>query len=550
MDNYNNIPNVTHPSNMKIRLFKHQLWSIYNMEKLELEQKIEYENYIKYTKIGINADIAGYGKTYSMLGLIIRDKMNWDINTPYIFEKTVNESNGLIIKTTIERYEKLPSTLILTSPSIINQWKKEIENTNLSVIIISTRKNIDDIDVKCYDIILVTPSMYNDLIRSYSRYAWKRFIFDEPGHTRVSSMKEIKAGFYWFVTSTPNLIKSYHQSCKGSMMNNIISNSPCDTIEKQFEGMIIRNNPEFVKLSFSMPTTIYKNYYCFQPIFKTISGIANPLICKMIDTGNIEGAISALGGNKTKNIIELVKLKKIEELEQIKSKIIIYTIRENEERLIYYKELEKKIYQQIKELEDKFNQMLQENCHICLCNMKNIVMEPSCQNVFCGDCLLKWLKIHNKCPLCRLEVNFNELIYINTENEDVKDISNLKTMTKTEQIIDIIKSKQHGKFIVFSDYEGSFLSISNILEENEIKFMLLKGNSNNRSDIINKYKSGDINVIFLNSKYDSAGINLQETTDIILYHEICTSTKNQIICRAERIGRSSELYIHQLYSSQ
>jgi hypothetical protein len=545
---YDNIAFVSQPDNMKITLFRHQLASIYKMEELEREQIIQGDNFVKESKIGINADIAGYGKTYSMIGLIVRNKMEWDTNIPYVSERIIVESNGLVIKRIFDRYQKISPTLILTSSSIINQWKKEIDNTNLKVVVISTRKDVDNVKVESYDVVLVTVSMYNDLIKCYSKYAWKRFIFDEPGHTKVTSMREIKAGFVWFVTASPNSIKSYHQSCRGSMIQKIIGNNLIESIENQFDGLIIRNDPEFVKLSFDMPKTIYKIYKCYNSVFKTISGIANPIICKMIESGNIEGAISALGGNKTKNIVELVKLKKLEELELIKSKINIHILRENTERISYYKEAEERIRKQIEQLESKFSEMLEENCFICLEKISNHVLEPSCQSIFCGECLLKWLKIHNTCPLCRSKVEFNDLIYIkkDVDIETKQEVPEEKSLLKTEQIISIIKGKKDGKFLVFSDYDGSFYPICKILEENNIKFLLLKGNNKTRSNIINDYKTGDINVIFLNSKYDSAGINLQETTDIILYHEICKTTMNQIIARAERIGRKNELYVHQL----
>ena len=543
--NYDDIPIVIHPDNMKISLFRHQLSSIYKMEQLEREQITECNNYVKETKLGINADIAGYGKTYSMIGLIIRDKMSWDLNTPFVFEKISTESNGLIKKRIVERYERLQTTLILLSPSILNQWLKEIENTNLSVTTITTKKDIDNVSVETYDVVLVTTTMYNNLIRSYSKYAWKRFIFDEPGHTRVSGMKDVKAGFYWFVTSSPNAIISFHQSCRGSMIQKIIGDTT-ESFEEHFEGMILRNDPEFVKLSFAMPKTTYKTYYCFNPIFKALSGVANPMIIKMIESGNIEGAITALGGNKTKNIIELVKIKKLEELEQIKSKINIYTLRQNDERITYYKDLETRLIQQIDDLENRFTEMLHQKCYICMDNMKNHVLEPSCQNLFCGECLLKWLENHNTCPLCRTNVSFSELIYIKTENDTKHEVLTEKPLLKTDQIVNLIKDKKDGKFLIFSDYDGSFLPVCRILEDHKIKFVTLKGNDKVRSNIINEYKNGESNVIFLNSKYDSAGINLQETTDIILYHEICKSTKNQIIARAERIGRQKELYVHQL----
>ena len=99
---------------------------------------------------------------------------------------------------------------------------------------------------------------------------------------------------------------------------------------------------------------------------------------------------------------------------------------------------------------------------------------------------------------------------------------------------------------MFSDFEGSFSPICKILDTNNIKFIILKGDTTNRTKIIDDYKKGVVNVIFLNSSIDSAGINLPETTDIILYHEMNSITKNQIIARAERIGRTEDLTIHQL----
>jgi hypothetical protein len=151
--------------------------------------------------------------------------------------------------------------------------------------------------------------MYNNLIKSYSNYAWKRFIFDEPGNLRVSGMRDINCGFIWFVTANPNSIIPYHQSCRGSFMFKIIGNNKYQTFEEQFSDIILKNNDLFVKESFNMPQTNYIDYYCFQPILKIIDGMVNPVITKLIETGNISGAIDALGGSKTKNIIELVKNK-------------------------------------------------------------------------------------------------------------------------------------------------------------------------------------------------------------------------------------------------
>ena len=547
--NYNNICKVKQPDNVKTPLFAHQLASIYNMEILEHDKTIITDNCIKEVSLGVNADLAGYGKTNSMIGLIARNKMEWELSIPFIHETITTQSNGLIKTRKIERYSKLPTTLILVSPTILEQWTKEISFTNLNQIAITSKKEIENTDVENYDIVITIPSMYNNLVQIYSKYAWKRFIFDEPANIRVPGMRDIKAGFVWFVTAQPNAIIPYHQSCRGSMMHKIIDNNNTDTFTEQFNGIIIKNNDEFIKTSFIMPKTNYINYYCFQPVFTVIKDMVNPNICQLIESGNIEGAITALGGSKTKNIVELVKRKKLEEIESIKAKINIYTIRENTLKINEYINLQKEIEKQLANIDERFNNMLaNQNCHICLNTMDNIVMEPNCQNLFCGDCLLKWLTNHNSCPICRTNIVLSELIYIENENSisNHNNQNQKQILLKTEQIIDIIKANSNGKFLIFSEYEGSFLPICKVLETSNINFVVLKGNIINRTTIINNYKNGNINVIFLNSAQDSAGINLQETTDIILYHQMSSSTKNQIIARAERIGRTKELNVHQL----
>ena len=63
---------------------------------------------------------------------------------------------------------------------------------------------------------------------------------------------------------------------------------------------------------------------------------------------------------------------------------------------------------------------------------------------------------------------------------------------------------------------------------------------------IRLFKEGKVRVLFLNSNYNGAGINLQESTDIILYHDMNEDMKKQIIGRANRIGRKLQLSVHYL----
>ncbi|HIB77925.1 MAG TPA: hypothetical protein EYO58_10010, partial [Flavobacteriales bacterium] len=78
-------PVVSQPDNYSRTLFNHQLTSIYEMENLEMTKTISINNlYEMKTHFGIQADPTGYGKTSSMIGLLVRDKMDWDISEKHI----------------------------------------------------------------------------------------------------------------------------------------------------------------------------------------------------------------------------------------------------------------------------------------------------------------------------------------------------------------------------------------------------------------------------------------------------------------------------------
>lgn len=555
--NYDSIKMVPQPTRLDIKLFRHQLASIYQMERLEREQSVECKvplgetrtaSIRTQTQLGVNADPTGYGKTLSMIGLVVRDKMEWDLALPYTSEKITTESAGLVRIRITNRYEKLPATLILVSPSIIIQWQRELAHTNLRVEKVMTKKDVDRIEAMDCDVVLVTTSMYNYLVRSYAQYAWKRLIFDEPGHIRVPGMKEVRAGFYWFVTATPNAITIRHRNCRGSFVKKIIGDNWCD-FETQFKSLIIRNDEDFVRSSFSIPTSSHFYHRCFLPLSNTVAGLVHPSITTMIEAGNIEGAITALGGSKTKNIIELVRKKKLEELEEVQHKIRVYTIRENEEQVQTWTNRRVHVQTQLSELNLRFHTMLKGPCLICREELKDPVLEICCQNLFCGKCLLTWLKCKSNCPICRSSIEVKDLIYVNHDKSGILKVAENKQdipRTKVDKIAELMKDNEDGRFLIFSTYDATFEPICRMLEEQKVTYALIKGTSQTRQKNIDQFKAGKLRVIFLNSAFNGAGINLQETTDLILYHKMPQIIRNQIIGRAERIGRTEPLRIHHL----
>jgi predicted DNA-binding protein YlxM (UPF0122 family) len=546
MNNFDNIQTVQQPKNYKTNLFRHQLASIYNMEKLEREQKIQ-ESETKYrdTNVGLLCDETGYGKSVSMIGLLCRNKKEWKLNEQYTFENISSYSGGRIKTHTIKKYDKIKTTLILMSKSIVNQWKQEFTKTTLNVATIVTNKDIDK-NANDYDVVIVTPNLFNKYVSNYKDKAWKRFIFDEPGHIKVPKMSYVIAGFYWLITATPQAIYTQHKQCRSSFMIELMCINNWYNLETFFEGMIIKNDINFIKQSYTMPPTYSVYHECYQPLYNVVNGFVSRDIQIMIEAGNIEGAILALGGGKTQNVVELVKRKKLEELEEIEAKIRIYTIREDSARIEEWNNRKNHVTCQLDEISLRFETMMKSDCAICSCELKSPVLEPKCQNLFCGECLFKWLKTSKTCPLCRINIDVKDLIYVDTDNKKCEEHNIKKKMTKLEKILSLVKEKPNGKFLIFSLYDYSFNSISAMLNENNISNSQIRGNIKKIEDTLEDFKNGKLKVICLNTIFNGSGLNLQETTDIILLHNMTEYNLNQIIGRANRIGRAEPLTVHYL----
>lgn len=534
-----NFPTVSQPYNLDVQLYPHQLTSVYWMEELEKTQMINRGEYKIHTKIGVNGDITGYGKTISMIALILRDKMSWDLNSPYSREK-LKVLTKYYKKDLIEYYPRINTTLILVNKTMCKHWEKELSFSNLKYISVTKISTAQTLVPSDYDVVVVIPSMYNHIIRHNKNIVWKRFIFDEPSSVKVPSMLEIITGFTWLITATPEDIYTKHRKCKSFMKQMI---SPDFNMIR--DDITIKNDIDYVKSSYTLPKTNHVYYKCFSPIFKIVDGIVDDKLLKIIESGNIDYAIQTLGGTQTDNIVELVRKNKLIELEEITSRIKIWKLRNDEEKVKEWEEKESRITKQLSELDKRFSEILNSTCSICYDNISNPVLEPNCHNIFCTKCLLGWLCNKNNCPLCRKDVSTDKLIYIKSSENKISN-ENKREPSKEEVIINTIKNKPDRKYIIFSDYFESFYSIRKILNENNINFVEIKGTVIQINNSLEKFKNGNINVVFLNSKSDNSGLNLQNTTDIILYHTLNESITKQVIGRANRIGRTEELFVHHL----
>lgn len=555
------------PKNYKVNLYPHQLCGISMMENREYTKKIVVDDDDALnnnrtmnieSNVGIYADITGYGKTATVIGMLVRDKMEWNESELYIHKSCImHYGDGRILATEDIPYERISCNLILASQTIIKQWEKELSATKLQFCTISTKKQITGCDPNDFDVIVISPTMYNQFMSHYNGrtpypFAWKRFIFDEPQNTNISAMKPIMAGFNWFITATPQMMLN-----KSRNRNSFITNMFHFGLHRPiFDALIVKNSDSFVRQSYTLPETVHRYYDTYQPLCNIVRGIASESVTKMLEADNIAGAIKLLGGTLENtgdaNIFDLLKKRKTDELEDIQYKINRYRERGDSVKEDKWKSKHEFIKQQLTNLQQRIDNISAVQCVICTDTCTKPVMTSGCCHIFCGTCILTWLKSNPTCPVCRYRANSNELIYIDTSKTELSQSTRSnnndsnKILTKQQTVAKIIKDNPSGKFIIFSGFEETFVNIRACLNSDGIKYGEILGKKENREAIVNQFKHGNIKVLFLNSINSGDGLNLQEATDIILYHNVSTGLETQILGRANRIGRNIDLSVHHL----
>ena len=159
--------------------------------------------------------------------------------------------------------------------------------------------------------------------------------------------------------------------------------------------------------------------------------------------------------------------------------------------------------------------------------------------------------------MCRQHVAYDQVKYVlnndeagggasfSSANEEKKEDQRV-ILSKPDTVLKIVKSDAEKQFIIFSNHDETFQTLQRIFKEHSIEIKQIKGRSSFRNDNLLKFRQGHYKIIFLNSQYNGSGINLENATDIILYHEIDDDLTKQIIGRAQRIGRKRDLVVHTL----
>ena len=431
-------------------------------------------------------------------------------------------------------------------------------------------------------------------VRKIKGPVFQRVIIDEANSIKIPNCQNAYGIFNWFITSSVNELLyptgkkdwingKYEILSKGisgygfikSTFGENCNDYVCNFTQRNF----LKNDNKFIEDSFNLPDPIFIQIQCFTPNeLKILKDVGLPEVINALNAGDMDSALKMVGCSidNEKNIVKKVLKKLNNNLNQQKEKIteknleIIQIQSEIETNVLLTQEeinqLKSKKYNikkyientndQIKELETKIKSMKEritnckeKDCPVCGDNINNPVLTPCCKNLFCLQCLTISLNYSkDKCPLCRTKMNISQVTYISEDIDKEKndEEGREKLPTKIQSLISIIKNKPKGKFLVFSEFDNSFKDIVEEMEKNKITWSNICGSGGRIRNIVKDYDSGEIKVLFLNAKYYGSGLNLQMSSDIIIYHKMTKDIEMQVIGRGQRLGRKGPLTVHKL----
>ena len=596
---YNNLdntsPKIIQDDKIKIKLKEHQKTAIYAMLKFENDGIVKFkrnayiQNYYIYdenefnkythcynyrqnvskskfkemnfeieTNYGILADKVGSGKTFETMGLIAYGQI------PIERDRIISSSIFAVTKYK-DLQKAIKTNLIIVPHNIITQWEATFEYSTLKTFVVSKRVDVDYIEFEenifdtqkpsidadynetnCmpyYDCIIVSSTMFDIFYDKFINIKWARIIIDEIVSIKLPTNLEFKCNFLWFLTATPSGIKmvrrNYIRSLVMTMSDYIINN------------IIVKNNDDYIDESMKLPAIKQIIIKCLTPKeLNIIKGYVDDEILTMLNAGNIQDAITKLNCNiETSETILEVITKKIKKELYNKKQELDYELKRIPDDAKIHEEKIKKIENKISELsskctgiEDRVKSFKEKNCPICFEELQIPMLTPCCNNLFCVKCLTNC----NKCPLCREKITLSTCIVINdVKGEPIIKESNL-LCSKVDNLLTLINSNPTGKFIVFSNYDRTFENLNKKLTDNNIVYSKLIGSHAVINSTIKRFEAGEIKVLMLNALNYGSGLNLQMATDIIIYHELELELETQVIGRAQRLGRTTQLNVYYL----
>jgi hypothetical protein len=128
-------------------------------------------------------------------------------------------------------------------------------------------------------------------------------------------------------------------------------------------------------------------------------------------------------------------------------------------------------------------------------------------------------------------------------------IENTKANFIKNDLVEKMLRDKKSKWLFFNDNGNVLIKVQEFFNTLEIKSEMLDGGNQLQIErTLKNYKEGDVQVLLLNSMIEGAGMNLENTSHLVFMHKTEEKFIQQVIGRAQRYGRSTQLNIIMLFN--
>jgi hypothetical protein len=534
------------------------------------------------TRMGIIGDKVGSGKSYVVMALLATPLVE---AVPQIHVSTHAINNIVLECKDTSTYINV--NVLVIPHNLIKQWGNYLVTnaptlkvlpvlTANQVVSINTISNIED-----YNVILVSSTFYSNFVHNTKqrKLQFARLIFDEVDSVPLKKAYEsCNARFIWFVTASyKNLLypggqgdwdhntQRYVMEAGGIKSAGYVRSLFQQVTTSITSVIVVKNSDAFVNESLQCPEMQLHLVRCKTPrTIKILDGLVDRNIIGALHANDVEGAmryISASNRSHEDNIISILLEKYTRVL--LNAKKMAQMIREE---LMYDNEqIRQQELERVKKTQDEYEKKISniderirstDTCCICLDNITNKTIVDCCKNAFCFRCITESLTIKQECPYCRETLGTNNLYVVSTTESDATMLDVESSFDSVSCQYDKLKNMEivikkifdasalvQGKILIFSSYDNTFDQARELLERLNLEHMMLKGSNTVIASVVNKYKTGSLNILLVNPINYGSGLNLENTTDIIMMHKMNNEIERQVIGRAQRYGRTCPLRV-------
>lgn len=340
---------------LSVALFPHQLSSVYHLERREHTKNICTGVLDIHANMGLFSDLAGFGKTLTLVSLILRDRMSWNLEEPFTRSALSHEDPFGGVSARRNRMipvDKCNATLIVVHQNIVGQWKDELARcSRLSVFVAAAKLELLNLEPDRVDVVLCGHGLYRELTILFPR-VWKRVIYDDPVSADIPKMHPVDSGFIWFVSDASAFSNTFvRRTYRGQhFLKTLFVKMPSDV----YQSLVVKNDDSYVGRSWTLLPPVHFEHPC---------GMSE----HGLPRDDVPSSVRAGGG-----VVRLVP------------------------------DLSKDT----------------DACSICLkAPMTDPIFVRCCENRFGGVCLLRWLEESFTCPLCRKSLAGADLVALASESQ-------------------------------------------------------------------------------------------------------------------------------------